>query len=158
VAKILKSSRGALLSLIVFLSGALLESCSTGSSGAANPPLNIAGSWSGASFPGCRSSGGVHCYKRPISFELTQNGASVTGSYSCPVGNIMCGTDNSGNVVNGKMNGPYLSDLRVVFSDATNCAYQGEFTTSEGKGAYMCFAGAGRIVEQGGWELTRTGH
>lgn len=100
--------------------------------------------------------GGVNCYKRPIAFSLVQSGANVSGSYSCPVGNPMCGTDNTGNVVAGRMEGPYLSDLRVVFSDATNCLYQGRFTPGDsGSGEYMCFAGAGRIVEQGGWQVER---
>jgi hypothetical protein len=68
----------------------------------------------------------------------------------------MCGTDNSGHAVDGKMEGSYLSDLRVIFSDATNCLYQGQFTVDKGSGEYMCFAGAGRIVEQGGWNLDRS--
>ncbi len=70
----------------------------------------------------------------------------------------MCGTDNSGNVENGKMEGPYLRDLRVIFSDATNCLYQGQFSGDSGNGEYMCFAGGGRIVEQGGWHLDRAPH
>ena len=122
----------------------LLQACAGASSGGGEPPLDIAGSWSGASFPGCRSNGGVNCYHRPIAFVL-----------ACPVGNMMCGTDNSGKAENGRITGSYRSDLRVIFSDATNCLYQGEFAGDAGNGEYMCFAGAGRIVEQGGWHLER---
>jgi hypothetical protein len=74
---------------------------------------------------------------------------------------MMCGTDNAGSIVDGKIEGSYLSGLRVVFSDATNCLYQGQFTANAGNagyagnGTYWCFAGAGRIVEQGGWHLAR---
>lgn len=52
------------------------------------------------------------------------------------------------------MQGAYLSDLRVVLPDATNCLAQGQFDAEHGSGEYMCFAGAGRIVEQGGWSLS----
>jgi hypothetical protein len=135
----------------------LVQACASAGSGTSQPPLDISGTWVGSSFPGCRSIGGVNCYKRPIAFNLVQTGSNVSGSYSCPVGNAMCGTDNTGNVIAGRIEGPYLSDLRVVFSDATNCLYQGQFTTGDGggNGEYMCFAGAGRIVEQGGWHVER---
>jgi hypothetical protein len=69
----------------------------------------------------------------------------------------MCGADNNGKIVGGEMKGIYLSDMRVIFSDAINCLYQGKFTADEGEGEYMCFAGAGRIVEQGGWHVARSG-
>jgi hypothetical protein len=134
---------------------ALMQSCAAGGSGASQPPVDIAGVWQGHSFPGCRSNGGINCYKRPISFNLNQSGSSISGSYACPIDNPMCGTDSSGNVAGGRMQGAYLSDLRVVFSDATNCLYQGQFNAEHGSGEYMCFAGAGRIVEQGGWSLSR---
>jgi hypothetical protein len=145
------------LAALVAASALMLQSCSTAGYGTPPPSLDISGDWAGHSFPGCRSSGGVNCYKRPIAFELEQNGSSVVGSYSCPIGNMMCGTDNSGKVIDGRMTGASLSGLRVVFSDVTNCLYQGQFTDSGGEGAYMCFAGAGRIVEQGGWHLDRSG-
>jgi hypothetical protein len=148
------STQIALLAILI-AGAAALQSCATGGSANVSPPLDISGGWSGATFPGCRSNGGVNCYKRPIAFNLNQNGSRVTGSYACPVGNMMCGMDNTGSVVDGKMDGSHLSDLRVVFSDATNCLYQGEFTGGIGNGEYMCFAGAGRIVEQGGWHLER---
>lgn len=147
------SAEGPIVALIVLLVALFLESCAAGGSGM--PPVDISGAWVGASYPGCRSQGGVNCYRRPIGFSLKQSGSSISGSYSCPLNNPMCGTDNSGNVVGGRMNGAYLSDLRVVFSDATNCLYQGQFTAVGGSGEYMCFAGGGRIVEQGGWQLNR---
>jgi hypothetical protein len=139
----------------ILLAAALSQSCALRGSGTSRSSVSISGAWVGNSFPGCRSSGGSHCYKRPIAFDLNQKGSAISGSYSCPIGDVMCGMDNSGNVVGGKMDGSYLSDLRVVFSDATNCLYQGQFTAAEGNGEYMCFAGAGRIVEQGGWQLVR---
>ena len=139
----------------IMLAAASIQSCSVGGSGKSQPSLDISGAWVGNGFPGCRSNGGIDCYKRPIAFNLNQSGASVSGSYSCPIDNAMCGTNNSGNVVGGRMEGSYLSDMRVVFSDATNCLYQGQFTADGGSGEYMCFAGAGRIVEQGGWHLDR---
>jgi len=141
---------------LAIVAGFVLQACAgAGGGDSGQPPMNIAGNWTGASFPGCRSQGGEHCYHRPISFVLTQNGDRVSGSYSCPVGNMMCGTDNTGNVENGKMEGSYLRDLRVTFSDATNCMYQGQFTADSGNGEYMCFVGGGRIAEQGGWHLDR---
>ncbi len=138
------------VSVILFL-----QSCS---SGQAQPPLDIGGSWSGSIYPGCRSTGGVNCYARLVTFSFVQQVSNISGSYTCSFGNVGClGDDNSGKIVSGKIEGADLSDLRIAFSDASNCLYQGQFTASEGTGAYMCFAGAGRIVEQGGWHLKRTG-
>ena len=131
----------------------LMQSCSDRAPGTPQPSLNVSGRWTGKSFPGCRSNHGVNCYQRPIAFDFVQNGRDISGSYSCPFGDMMCGLDNSGKIVGGKLEGSYLSDLRVVFSDATNCLYQGQFADHNGSGEYMCFAGAGRIVEQGGWRL-----
>ena len=134
--------------------GLFLQSCSAGQT---QPALNIGGNWSGRIYPGCRSQGGVNCYERLVTFAFDQQGAGVSGSYTCAFGNVNCmGDNNSGQIVDGKMEGAYLSDLRIVFPDATNCLYQGQFTASDGTGAYMCFAGAGRIVEQGGWHIKRS--
>jgi hypothetical protein len=141
----------------MLLAVALIQCCSVGGAGTSQPSISIGGAWVGNGFPGCRSNGGINCYKRPIALNLNQNGSSISGSYSCLVGNALCGMDNTGNIVDGRMEGSYLSDMRIVFSDATNCLYQGQFTADGGKGEYTCFAGAGRIVEQGGWQLERPG-
>lgn len=132
----------------------LLQACSSGQT---KPALDVSGNWSGAMYPGCRSQGGVNCYKRLITLDFVQQGADLSGSYTCAFGNVPCMGDNhTGNIVGGRMEGTDLSDLRIAFPDATNCLYQGPFTASEGSGAYMCFAGAGRIVEQGGFQVKKT--
>jgi len=48
-----------------------------------------------------------------------------------------------------------MPDLRIEFPDATNCLYQGHFIGSESEGGYMCFAGGGRMIEQGSWSLKK---
>jgi len=142
--------------LVAIVAALFLQSCA---SGQVEPPsLNLSGNWSGTIYPGCRSMGGPNCYQRFITFGFVQQGSSIRGSYTCTFGNVGClGYDNSGNIVSGRLEGADLSDLRIAFSDGSNCMYQGQFSASDGTGNYMCFAGGARIIEEGSWRVKRAG-
>ena len=73
-------------------------------------------------------------------------------------GNLGClGEDHNGKIVGGRMDGIDLTDLRVAFPDALNCLYQGQLSATAGAGEYICFAGGMRIIEEGSWQLKRSG-
>jgi hypothetical protein len=133
----------------------LLQACS---SGQVEPPLDVSGNWSGNMYPGCHSTTGINCYDRLITFNFVQQGSSLAGTYTCTRGNLGClGEDHNGKIVGGRMDGIDLSDLRVAFPDSLNCLYQGQLSATAGSGEYMCFAGGMRIIEEGGWQLKRSG-
>jgi hypothetical protein len=89
---------------------------------------------------------------------FTQSGSDLSGSYTCGYGTMNClGFNNTGTIVYGRIDGSYMPDLRIAFPDATNCLYQGHFMGDEGEGGYMCFGGAGRMIEQGSWRLKKRG-
>jgi len=131
------------------------DSCTNLASAPSLPPAQVAGAWDGESYPGCRSFG-KHCPTyRLISMNITQAGSGLTGSYACAFGNRPCTlADHTGTIVSGRMEGSFLPELRIGFSDATDCLYNGHFTGDTAEGGYLCFSG-GRSVEGGSWNLER---
>ncbi len=78
--------------LVVCLAGALAGACGSSTTGPSAPPIpNYAGNWSGTyTITGCTQNGGVALANicgslgntPPYSFSFTQNGNSVTGSFT----------------------------------------------------------------------------
>jgi len=113
----------------------LLGSCGNLDSGPpAGPAVNIAGTWEGSSSAGCFLTGHRCNAYRIIGFTFIQSGSDLSGSYTCGYGTMNClGLNNAGTVVYGRIDGPYMPDLRIAFPDATNCLYQGHFMGNEGQ-------------------------
>ena len=146
----------AVLTALTFAAMLFLQACAAGQ--VQEPPVDVSGNWSGNNYPGCRPGSAEHCYDRLITMQLVQQGSKLSGSYTCAAGSLGClGGDNTGQIVSGRIDGSQLSDLRIGFSDATSCLYQGQFGTSGGTGEYICFVNGMRIIEEGGWQLKRTG-
>ena len=133
----------------------LLQSCASASR-TLQPPVDVSGTWKGSTSAGCFLTGHRCDAYRLISLTFVQNGADLTGSYTCSYGTMNClGLNDTGAIAYGRIEGSYMPDLRIEFPDATNCLYQGHFMGNEGEGGYMCFAGGGRMIEQGSWRLKK---
>jgi|SRR6516165_5094161 len=132
------------------------DACGNLKSGPTQPAAKVAGTWDGSSSAGCFLTGHRCDAYRLITMTFVQNGSDLSGSYTCGYGTMNClGLNNTGTIAYGRIDGSYMPDLRIEFPDATNCLYQGHFMGDEGEGGYMCFAGGGRMIEQGSWHLKR---
>jgi hypothetical protein len=133
----------------------LLQSCASASR-TLQTPVDVSGTWKGSTSAGCFLTGHRCDAYRLISLTFVQNGADLTGSYTCSYGTMNClGLNDTGAIAYGRIEGSYMPDLRIEFPDATNCLYQGHFMGNEGEGGYMCFAGGARMIEQGSWRLKK---
>ncbi len=54
--------------------------------------------------------------------------------------------------MSGRVDGSVLPELRIGFSDATDCLFNGHFVGDTAEGGYICFSG-GRVIDSGGWNL-----
>jgi hypothetical protein len=153
---VLKNVVALMMAVIGIFAISTLQSC-TSMAGPSQPPVNIGGTWEGSTSAECYIALG-HCNAyRLITMNIVQNGANLTGSYTCAYGNMVClGDMNTGTIATGRVDGSYVPDLRVQLPNGVDCLYQGHFTIDQGEGGYMCLNN-GRMLEQGSWELKRKG-
>jgi hypothetical protein len=145
--------RAASCLLLAFIA-ALAGSCAMLSAPPPPPALDVTGLWEGRSEDACvakmtRCGGVVR-----ISLTMFQNDdASITGTYRCAPGNMMCRNLNfHGRIAAGEIRGPGVS-LRVMFEDVSSCIFNGLFSDDAGGGTYICLQGG--IVERGYWQVRR---
>ena len=130
-----------------------------GVANAQTPSVN--GLWSGTTrvTPPCAFSSGRCDAVNNITFALGRNGDRIRGKYTCAYGNMICrngGFDNSGRVVSGRLSGNQIRLSVVIPADASNCYYNGMFTSPTSlRGGYSCYNG-GELVEEGMWNVTQS--
>jgi hypothetical protein len=89
-----------------------------------------------------------------ITLTLMQEGAKVTGSYTCAYGNQNCrGMQTTGTIVQGSLKGAQL-ELVIVTPDRSTCRYNGLLQEDTGKGSYYCKGGS-QLDERGAWRVKR---
>jgi hypothetical protein len=98
-----------------------------------------------------------------ITFQLFQQGAKLTGHYTCATGNMVCRDSNTtGTIVNGKVRASAV-DWRVLLPDGSSCLFNGRPSPihSPGNpaarrltGAYFCLQGGG-YIEKGSYQVER---
>jgi len=117
---------------------------------------NVSGKWKGTRTV-TGQTGGPEEYKiHSISFELTQSGDKVTGSYQCYAGkkaNIDCnnpvGTVGSGTVRNGGI----MMKVQAL-PNSLQCTFTGLVQAKKMHGRYSCYAG-GSFASTGIWDVER---
>jgi len=149
--------------LIVALSG--ITRCGPASSPAPSIPrpsaADVAGAWTGTSrVTNCDMlSGSARCNAvNNIALLISQNGAQLTGKYTCAIGNMICrhgGADDSGRIESGSISGNRLNLSVMIPADLSNCYFSGSTTSpTQANGVYMCYQG-GLQVEEGEWNVSR---
>ncbi|HXR37075.1 MAG TPA: hypothetical protein VN754_14055 [Candidatus Binataceae bacterium] len=149
--------------LIVALSG--VTRCGPASSPAPSIPrpsaADVAGAWTGTSrVTNCDMlSGSARCNAvNNIALLISQNGAQLTGKYTCAIGNMICrhgGADDSGRIESGSISGNRLNLSVMIPADLSNCYFSGSTTSpTQANGVYMCYQG-GLQVEEGEWNVSR---
>ncbi len=149
--------------LIAALSG--VTRCGPASSSAPSvprPPVgDVAGAWTGTSrVTNCDMlSGSGRCNAvNNIALVIDQNGAQLTGKYTCAIGNMICrhgGADDSGRIESGSISGTRLNLAVMIPADLSNCYFSGATTSpTQANGIYMCYQG-GLQVEEGEWNVAR---
>jgi len=89
-----------------------------------------------------------------ILLSMTQQGATVRGSYSCRTGTMMCRKLNdSGEIAYGTVQHGSLS-LRVTQPDGSSCIFQSKRFEDRMAGGYIFLQG-GAIMERGQWQVER---
>lgn len=93
-----------------------------------------------------------------VTFTIIQDGATVSGHYTCSIGTYICrngNADNTGKIVGGSASGRNINFNVMVPSDVSSCRYNGiSLAPNQMRGAYTCYQG-GSIAEQGSFNLTR---
>ena len=109
-------------------------------------PASIAGSWTGEVTSQIFAGNPV-----AIAATLTQNGADVTGTLSCPAGCLGHGMITG--AFRGTMNGTSLT-AQVTFPDNASCPiFNGTLSGMMLSGTYRCTAAP--FADQGTWRMTR---
>jgi hypothetical protein len=86
----------------------LLQSCASASR-TLQPPVDVSGTWKGSTSAGCFLTGHRCDAYRLISLTFVQNGADLTGSYTCSYGTMNClGLNDTGTIAYGR-----ISDLKL---------------------------------------------
>ena len=117
---------------------------------------DVTGNWAGTTKVRCGSR--LSAQERfnafqNISFKLKQDGAKITGTYSCAFGTQPClGLNESGTVVGGSYDGNNLL-LNVDMGNGSTCRFKGSLSADKGQGSYHC-KGSG-AAEQGTWRIHR---
>jgi hypothetical protein len=93
-----------------------------------------------------------------IALMVSQDGAQLTGKYTCAAGNMICrhgGADDSGRIDAGSIAGNRLNLSVMIPADLSNCYFSGSTTSpTQANGVYMCYQG-GLQVEEGEWTVSR---
>ena len=109
-------------------------------------PANIAGTWTGDVTSQIFAGSPV-----PIAATLTQTGADVTGTLSCPAGCLTRGV--IAGTFRGTMNGTALT-AQVTFPENASCPmFNGTLSGSTLTGTYRCTVPP--LADQGTWRMTR---
>jgi hypothetical protein len=115
--------------------------------------IDVSGKWKGTR---ATSGPGTTGYKvQSISFNLTQSGETITGSYRChsgkastdcpsPIGRVTSGTIRNRNI-----------EIKVqTLPNAITCSFGGKVTETNMNGTYSCYAG-GSLSTIGTWKAQR---
>jgi hypothetical protein len=90
-----------------------------------------------------------------ITLTLMQDGAKVSGSYTCAYGNTNCrGMQEAGKIEQGTLKGEQL-ELVIMAPDRSSCRFTGYLKHDSGKGSYFCKGGS-QLDERGSWRIKRT--
>lgn len=136
----------------------LIQSCSAASFQPEKPALDVTGKWQGDTVTACGvmllDKGRCNARER-ITFTLFQDGADLSGIYTCAYGTMLCRSMNEhGKVVSSSINGS-LARLRVEMpEDGSSCVFNGTFRSQLVVGGFACYQGGG-LVEQGSWQAAR---
>jgi hypothetical protein len=118
---------------------------------------DVTGLWEGTAINGCGfvQMERTRCHAVVnIALTRTQQGSTVTGSYKCSMGTMMCRKSNdAGEIAYGVVREGGLS-LRVMLPDGSSCIFQSKRSSNRMAGGYICLQGAA-IVERGQWEVER---
>ena len=117
--------------------------------------LDVSGKWKGTRATSGQT--GTTPYKvQSVSFDLIQNGQTITGSYKCyagkkansdcpnPVGNVTSGTISDGHV---------KLQVQTLPNDVV-CSFSGQAIGTTMNGTYTCYAG-GTLSSIGQWKVQR---
>ncbi|HVA68783.1 MAG TPA: hypothetical protein VNF45_05690 [Candidatus Binataceae bacterium] len=119
---------------------------------------DIAGLWEGTSLATCGAlvSDQNRCGAvNKVTFTFLQDGAQITGHYTCGFGNQDCrNMDENGKIEDGKLESTLLT-MRVQMRDGSDCMFSGQPKGDAIEGGYSCSQGGG-LLEQGYWNARRS--
>jgi hypothetical protein len=89
-----------------------------------------------------------------ITFNIFQQGSTLTGRYTCTIGNMVCRDSNTtGTIADGKVREGTVR-LRVMLPDGSSCLFNGRPSQNTMAGSYFCMQGGG-YIEQGRFQVQR---
>jgi len=93
-----------------------------------------------------------------ITLKMFQQGSTLTGSYTCTTGTMVCRDSNSsGTIASGKVREGNVG-LRVMMPDGSSCLFNGRPSQDKQNkltGTYFCMQGGG-YIEQGRFQVERS--
>ena len=89
-----------------------------------------------------------------ITLNIFQQGSTLTGRYTCTIGNMVCRDSNTtGTIADGKVR-QGTAALRVMLPDGSSCLFNGRPSQTTMTGSYFCMQGGG-YIEQGRFQVQR---
>jgi hypothetical protein len=89
-----------------------------------------------------------------ITLNIFQQGSTLTGRYTCTIGNMVCRDSNTtGTIADGKVRDGAAA-LRVMLPDGSSCLFNGRPSNNTMTGSYFCMQGGG-YIEQGRFQVQR---
>ena len=124
---------------------------------AAAQPSGLGGLWEGTSTSNCMpfqpDIGRCNAVVK-VELNIFQQGSTLTGSYTCTTGNMVCRDSNTtGTIADGKVRDGAAA-LRVMLPDGSSCLFNGRPSQNKMTGSYFCMQGGG-YIEQGRFQLQR---
>lgn len=116
---------------------------------AAPASVNIEGTWTGK-----LSSTQINGGESTMTMTFTQNGSSVSGTYTCVSGTMTC--SHSGASMTGMMSGSTMT-MQMTFSDNQSCGtFTGTVSGNTMTGQYNCMHSMHtQVADSGTWTMTK---
>jgi hypothetical protein len=128
------------------------------------PAVNLTGIWQGEirvipclTGISAREPGRCNAVNR-ITFSLRQTDSSLSGTYRCAIGTMVCrdaNTTDHGTVMSGNVSGNNVTIRVMLPGDLSSCLYNGVADAPGSvRGSYRCYQGGG-LAEVGQWRVGR---
>jgi hypothetical protein len=141
--------------------GAPVAQAEPAANAAAAQQQGYTGLWDGTSTSGCMplQPDARRCDAVvKITLQMFQQGSTLTGSYTCTTGTMVCRDSNSsGTIASGKVREGNVG-LRVMMPDGSSCLFNGRPSQDKQNkltGTYFCMQGGG-YIEQGRFQVERS--
>jgi hypothetical protein len=141
-----------------------LAACAATTEFTEKPAVNLTGIWQGETrvipcLSGFKATEVGRCNAvNRITFALRQTDASLTGTYRCAIGTMVCRHANItdyGYLMAGRVSGHDIMMRVLLTGDLSSCLYNGSASGSDMmRGTYRCYQGGG-LVEVGQWQVSR---